>query len=473
MTMWRGILSILFVAVIVIPTGTNAATPEQCQAVARIAPGTPCDASTPYSAVESVLGITNNVADAKQYIKSIARDLRGSCAPVSTASNIDNLNNTFAVCSANFFKAYEATYGKGSVIVVSAFRDGRAGTAPDGSGRSANQCAGGVAESNHTRGVAMDVNPGPGGDYDTLYDFARNNPQFGVCFPRPPYRGRVDLPHMVLAGIGGSEGERCARQGVSRACSGAPAFTGAQANTSPLAPGNVANTLRQLLGQQPPTNPYENPFTQTPTTPTLPTPSVTGPTSSGAPSTGSSQPPVTTSAPIVSTTNTAGTMQPPIISGGTTLEDSDEDKPETQEPPFDPVAELLRIINGTTTATTTATTTPGTALARAAAGIPASSDVATLGTHALQDVFVREQGNTIVVGGRDLETNSEVRGFFSDNTVGTGSTFGENSMPDSFFARSCQDPSWAHSSISGFILLSLFEQLCAWRGYDYAAPMYE
>src|SRR6185369_11148742 len=90
-----------------------------------------------------------------------------------------------------------------------------------------NAAAGGAANSNHSRGYAVDVNPNGGGSsYQTLWTFASQNPQFGVCFPfqDKPFTGYAhgDPPHMILAGIGGVEGARCDAQGVTKPCNGVP-----------------------------------------------------------------------------------------------------------------------------------------------------------------------------------------------------------------------------------------------------------
>jgi len=178
----------------------EAATPEQCENLRRVAGDIPCNADTPISAIDEALGINKKVADAKDYLHSIAKNLPGTCAPPEDRRNIERLNNTFAVCAAGFLRAYEGRYGKGSVILRSAFRDGTPGSSPNPKYSSANQCSGGATNSRHARGIALDINPGPGGSYETLRSFAQANPQFGVYFPWFMYKGKQDRPHMDFRG---------------------------------------------------------------------------------------------------------------------------------------------------------------------------------------------------------------------------------------------------------------------------------
>jgi len=229
-----GIFATLLLTTIT-PVAIYAATPEQCAALRRVAADIPCDAGTPVSAIDEVLGISSKVANSKQYLLSISSDLRNSCAPPTNTDNIRRLNNTFAVCAAQFLSAYESAYGKGSAVVVSAFRDGAPGSAPDGSGRSANECAGGALNSRHTKGIALDINPGPGGSYETLKRFAEMNSQFGVHFPWFPYQGKIDKPHMDFKG----------------SCPGAPTTSVDFEDTptrSRILSSGVADLLRGTLG---------------------------------------------------------------------------------------------------------------------------------------------------------------------------------------------------------------------------------
>jgi len=192
---------------------------------------------------------TQDAAVAKEYILSIAEGLQGTKAPPDRA-HIEKLYSPFAVCAANFFKAYSQRYSR--LIVRSAYRDGPSGE---------NQRAGGVPGSNHTRGIAIDVNP-VNGDYPTLWNFARSNPQFGVCFP---HLG-TDRPHMILAGTGGNEAAKCASQGVVQACSGSgfdpSAIRPASGSISPTSA--LSEQIRRAISTPPPPPPPQLPTQQQP-----------------------------------------------------------------------------------------------------------------------------------------------------------------------------------------------------------------
>ncbi len=187
-------------------------------------------------------------SEAKTYLLSLPRQaVNGSrCAPPENDENIQRLNSTFAICAARFFRSYTAAYG--NVLITSAFRDGTPGSSPNGGGESANQCAGGAEQSNHTIGIAMDVHPA-NGDYETMWEFASNNPQFGVCFPFQDGRinGYSDRPHMVLAGTGGNEASLCAMQGVVYSCEG-QSYTPSTITYSPNVDRPVIE-IAQTVGQ--------------------------------------------------------------------------------------------------------------------------------------------------------------------------------------------------------------------------------
>jgi len=189
-------------------------------------------------------GINGDVGAAKTYLDSLPKRPLSQCAPPTTA-NITRLNNGFAVCAAAFFKAYTAKYG--NVYITSAFRDNTPGSAPDGV-HSANQCAGGAPKSRHALGYAIDVNPASESLYPTMWKFASDNPQFGVCFPyqNHPLKGypNGDRPHMILAGIGGGEGALCASQGVTKACAAGANFAPTYPGTggTPSTPGGGGST---------------------------------------------------------------------------------------------------------------------------------------------------------------------------------------------------------------------------------------
>jgi hypothetical protein len=185
------------------------------------------------------------------YLKSMRREGLSRCAPPENDKNIDGLKPAFAICAAQFLRAYQERYGP--IIIRSALRSDAPGSAEDGSGRTANACAEGAPGSNHTRGVAMDVNPVNESMYPTLWKFASDNPQFGICFPHQlggaNTTGYRDRPHMILAGIGGSESNACARQGVTKPCSGLPTnITDTPIQSGPPPSGGISNALRQAFG---------------------------------------------------------------------------------------------------------------------------------------------------------------------------------------------------------------------------------
>jgi hypothetical protein len=197
----------------------------------------------------NAVGIGQSAEQAKQYINSLPKQPLSNCAPPNE-QNIEKLNNSFAVCAATFFKAYTAQYGSGSLTITSAYRDAASG---------ANACAGGVNGSNHTKGLAIDVhptgassgNPSDKPKYQAMWKFASDHPEYGVCFPFQdhPFSGYPygDWPHMILGGIPGSEGTKCAAQGVTKPCSGAPPLNIVTPPASTGAP--LDQTLRNLLGQ--------------------------------------------------------------------------------------------------------------------------------------------------------------------------------------------------------------------------------
>ena len=215
--------------------------------------GLPCDNPRLPTAAEVAAGVPAGIpaclsdfrtavgddGSAKVYLNSLPKHPLSQCAP-PTAENINKLNPTFAICAAQFLKAYTETYG--GVYITSAFRDGAPGSAGDGSGRSANACAGGARGSNHQRGIAMDLYPN-NGNFQQLWNFASQNPQFGVCFP---YKGS-DRPHMGLAGTGTGEAARCAAQGVTRPCDGSNFDPNSIRTTNTTPTSGLADRLRQTI----------------------------------------------------------------------------------------------------------------------------------------------------------------------------------------------------------------------------------
>lgn len=150
---------------------------------------------------------------AKEYLKSLRRE-SNRCGTASDES-IDRLNSDFAICAAAFMQAYSKEYSV-TFKITSAYRSPaqQQCVCP----RAVPGLCGAVGASNHQRGVAMDIHP-TDGNYRRMADFARTNPQFGVCFPLA-YKATPDRPHIILAGIGGGEGGNCARQGVTKNCTG-------------------------------------------------------------------------------------------------------------------------------------------------------------------------------------------------------------------------------------------------------------
>jgi len=203
------------------------ATPAEVTAGAL--PGRPVCAS------DAAAGFTNDAGQAKEYLNSLPNKCVGGCQAPPDRAHINKLNNAFAICAAGFFKAYTQRYGQ--VSISSAYRDGPSGE---------NARAGGVPGSNHTIGVAIDVNPA-NGNYQTMWGFAKANPQFGVCFP---HEGN-DRPHMVLGGIGGREGAMCAAKGVTKPCNGLSFVPSPASNTPPT----LSDQIRRALGMQPPPPP--------------------------------------------------------------------------------------------------------------------------------------------------------------------------------------------------------------------------
>src|SRR3989344_3040642 len=218
-----------------LPTGCRPVTADEIKIDPRLEGRQVCPGDV-------AAGITGDVGAAKAYLKSLPKKPLSSCAPPND-QNIERLNSKFSVCAANFFKAYTQRYS--GVVITSAFRDGQPGTAGDGSGKSANSCAGGASGSNHMLGLAIDVYPADG-NFPQIWNFARANPQFGVCFP---YLAG-DRPHMATAGFNTAEAAACARQGV-RPCEGGgivDPVRDASVATSPSS--SITSAIRNYLNPQ-------------------------------------------------------------------------------------------------------------------------------------------------------------------------------------------------------------------------------
>ncbi len=203
------------------------------------------------------LGISDLVGSAKEFLNSVPKRCVGACAAPPDKAHIDKLNNTFAVCAANFIKAYTLKYG--AIYISSAYRDGPSGE---------NARAGGAPNSNHTKGLAIDMSPASG-DFPTMWKFASQNPGFGVCFP---YLGS-DRPHMSLAGSGTGEASKCAAQGVTAQCTGAPTFTPTAASSGAA---GLYDESGQLYGNTAAGPAASTPYTALPSTsyPGAPVPTV-------------------------------------------------------------------------------------------------------------------------------------------------------------------------------------------------------
>ncbi len=199
-------LTLVFLLVFLAPFPTSAVIGTNSQACNQLY-GLP--AGTVAQGVDVAGTMSTDACAAKAYINAMAyNDLSGGrCA--TPKDRVTGLNDAFAICAASFFKAYQDKYGK--LTITTAYRP-----------TDDNACRGGVDGSNHTRGVAIDVNP-QDGNYEQLWDFSKANPQFGICFPHQDggagTTGYSDRPHMILAGIGGREAAACARQGIAKPCS--------------------------------------------------------------------------------------------------------------------------------------------------------------------------------------------------------------------------------------------------------------
>lgn len=163
----------------------------------------------------NTLGVNQSTEQAKTYLLSLPRS--GTAA---NNSGITDLNGSFAICAANFLKAFTSKYG--SVTITSGYRS----AAYDAAMCKNNPACGALENNpnpngNHQKGLAMDINAGS--NQTAMDHFAKQNPQFGVCFPFSlggvTGAGKPDTVHMILAGIPGSEPQGAGCSGVTRACS--------------------------------------------------------------------------------------------------------------------------------------------------------------------------------------------------------------------------------------------------------------
>lgn len=302
--------------------------------------------------------MSSDACAAKAYINAMPyNDLSGGACP-TPQDRVTGLSDAFAVCAANFFKAYQERHGK--LTITTAYRP------PND-----NSCRGGAGASNHLRGFAIDVNP-QDGNYRQLWEFSKANPQFGICFPHQDggsgTTGYYDRPHMILAGIGGKEAGACAQQGIPRACE-AGKFDPSKIQEAAQGPvqtptSGLTDALRQYLGGgQQPASTQAPAFTAAPATGATPTggsvPTAAQPISIAQPgytavpaSTGSGG----SSGGSIPATIAVPTYQQPSISQPTPVS-SIIDTPRQNPPQQDPFA-LLNALARPTTTTQTATGTP-------------------------------------------------------------------------------------------------------------------
>lgn len=128
------------------------------------------------------------VESAKQYLLMLYKRASGRNCCHDPIKAINGLNPRFAVCGANFLKAFEQTYNI-PVALRYAYRS-TAEQAKICPVAIPGKCAP-AGRSNHQRGLAMDINL-PNRNYALLHAFARKNPGFGVTFPIP----KSDPVHM-------------------------------------------------------------------------------------------------------------------------------------------------------------------------------------------------------------------------------------------------------------------------------------
>ena len=195
--------------------------------------------------------VGTSVAEAKQYLKTLK--CSGRC-------NFELLNDSFAKCSARFFKEFQDRHGP--VEIVSAYRSaGHERALCKNNPRCGAQMNNPNPTSNHSKGLAIDVYYRP--DQSKLWSFAKQDKRFGVCFPFEDGSGGgfADRPHMILQGIPGSgEAASCVRRGYGNTpCSGSnfdPNSIRDVASGPPSA--ELTNTLRDVI------NPVQNPAYQQP-----------------------------------------------------------------------------------------------------------------------------------------------------------------------------------------------------------------
>jgi hypothetical protein len=206
----------------------------------------------------SDIGISQSAEQAKAYLLGLPRT--GSA---TDNSNIEKENSAFAICAVQFLQEYQKRYG--SVTLTSAYRS----PAYDAKMCVNNPACGNLMNNpnpmgNHQRGLAMDVRAQA--DQMTIINFARQNPQFGVCFPFTGEGGGFrDTVHMILVGGPGTEASGPGCRGVTKACSAGnfdpSSVKNADAGLAP--PSSIYNNGLQSLGlgaQQPTYAPASQPM---------------------------------------------------------------------------------------------------------------------------------------------------------------------------------------------------------------------
>lgn len=171
------------------------------------------------------VGIGENAEVAREYLKSLDAGMSGQCTPLF--EQYGRVNGSFAICAAQFLKAYQQEYGR--VYVNRAFNNvacetdmckrGPPGVGNVGCGGFARiAVSGGLVYSSHTTGLAMDVAVAEGvgsAQQLKLIEFANKNPRFGLCFPITSW----DRVHLVAAGFReNGESNMCANIGVKDRC---------------------------------------------------------------------------------------------------------------------------------------------------------------------------------------------------------------------------------------------------------------
>lgn len=197
-------------------------------------------------------GITADVGEAKQFLVSRIGDTN-SCKiqRVTPQMAIDGLNSAFATCAARFFKEYESRYStKIRINRASNPRQCEAELCRNNAG-----CGGYMnhpaPNSNHVQGVAIDVSAA---NQRQMMLFAKQNPQFGVCFPFLDHPTFKDDVHMILAGIQSGEARLNGCQGVTKQCDGVTFNPNEIRNVTDVAAPpttRFADSMREILGMKP------------------------------------------------------------------------------------------------------------------------------------------------------------------------------------------------------------------------------